>query len=811
MRARAPSGPRPPEEAGALALILRIGRYALHDRIASGGQASVYLGRAAGAGGFRRTVAIKRLHPHLQDDRKLVARFLDEARLAANIHHPNVVPILDVVVEGKEVLLVMDLVMGPSLAALLASARTAPEGPGLPPAIAIAVAVGALRGLHAAHEAVSEAGAPLGIVHRDVSPENVLVGADGTARVVDFGIAKALGRAQPTADGELAGKLGYMSPEQLRGEPLDRRADVYAAGVVTWETLTGRRLFEGDPAAVMMKVLEGAAPPPSAIAKGISPALDAAVARALRGDPGQRWETALAFAEALRRAQEPASPEALGARVEALEGDAIAALAKRVAEVEGRVETGPQERSAARRLGAVVVVVACGAAVAVISARGRRREAESAPATAPAREADASAFVSPVRSSAPRASGCGHAGESCCASAPACSNPSLSCRDGRCRGCAERLFSGPQANATCAVTTSKELVCWGLPILTPAGTKPTAVGLSAPSAMVLGTNNTLAVRDGAVFGWGYNHVGELGDARDGDHVPVPIQPSLTEVTDVSLVSRSEHSGACAVAKGRAYCWGSNYLGALGPAPIPGAKKIGAPRDVFPDAPMARVVAVVRGAIDAGCAIDEGRQLYCWGNEEPWHVLDGPSRTIAPPAGTMGYVPLDRAVNGVAMTLGSVCYAGDRAVVCWGANDTCQIGHPAGEGIARPGRPRALPEGLSLGKASGSIAPIGSVIAAGGHHFCVIDGAGAVWCWGSNNRGQSGMPLSTPTACAAQHVPLPRPVKQIVLGTLHSCALDEAGLVHCWGANDFGQLGRDDTGEGDEAPAVVPIVCDGSAR
>lgn len=212
------------------------GRYALYGPIASGGMAAIHFGRLVGTGGFARTVAIKRLRGEFLDTPEVITALLDEARLASRIRHPNVVSILDMVAGEEEVFLVMDYVVGETLAKLLTAAHSASERP--TPRIATAILTGVLFGLHAAHDATDERGEPLGIVHRDVSPQNVLVGADGLARLLDFGIAKGKGRLQTTRAGQLKGKVSYMAPEQILGEEPDRRSDVYAAAVVLWETLT---------------------------------------------------------------------------------------------------------------------------------------------------------------------------------------------------------------------------------------------------------------------------------------------------------------------------------------------------------------------------------------------------------------------------------------------------------------------------------------------------------------------------------------------------------------------------------------------
>ena len=274
-----------------------VGRYALYGELASGGMASVHFGRLLGPVGFARTVAIKRLHPHLARDPEFVAMFLDEARLVARIRHPNVVPTLDVVASDGELLLVMEYVQGESLGKL---ARAAAASGGVPLAVASAIFIGVLEGLHAAHEARSDRGEALDIVHRDVSPQNILVGEDGVAHVLDFGVAKAAGRLQETGEGQVKGKFAYMSPEQIAQLPVDCRTDVYAASVVLWETLTGRKLFEAESSAsVVYAVVHQAVTPPSKLAPHIPPALDAVIMKSVAKDKDDRYPTAIALGGAL--------------------------------------------------------------------------------------------------------------------------------------------------------------------------------------------------------------------------------------------------------------------------------------------------------------------------------------------------------------------------------------------------------------------------------------------------------------------------------------------------------------------------------
>ena len=289
----------------------RIDRYELYDEIASGGMATVHLGRLVGPAGFGRTVAIKRLHPHLAKEQEFVTMLTDEARVAGRIGHPNIVPTLDIVASNGEIFLVMEYVPGLTLAALMRQAHA--FGDRVPLPVATSIMVGVLHGLHAVHEARDEQGNPLEVVHRDVSPQNILVGTDGVARVLDFGIAKAAGRLHTTRDGQLKGKLGYMSPEQLSGRPVDRRTDIYAAAVVLWEVLTGERLFEGDDAgAVFGLVMQKQVPPPSTLVPGLPSALDEATLRGLERDPARRYARAREMALALENSVEMARASAIG-------------------------------------------------------------------------------------------------------------------------------------------------------------------------------------------------------------------------------------------------------------------------------------------------------------------------------------------------------------------------------------------------------------------------------------------------------------------------------------------------------------------
>jgi serine/threonine protein kinase len=263
--------------------------------------ATVLLGRIVGVGGFQRFVAIKRLHPHLAGDQEFVEMFLDEARIAASIHHPNVVPILEVGTSDRGYYLVMEYVEGDTLARLLARAATVHERIPLP--IVIRILLDTLAGLHAAHELHDENDENLHLVHRDVSPQNILVGIDGSARITDFGVARAATRLSSTRAGQLKGKLAYMAPEQARGGDIDRRADLFALGTVLWEVLADRRLFKGEGEAdTLNRVLFEPIPGLLETAPDTPPILGVVTMKALDRDPEKRHRDAAAFADELEKA-----------------------------------------------------------------------------------------------------------------------------------------------------------------------------------------------------------------------------------------------------------------------------------------------------------------------------------------------------------------------------------------------------------------------------------------------------------------------------------------------------------------------------
>jgi eukaryotic-like serine/threonine-protein kinase len=291
-------------------------RYEVLGKLASGGMGTVHLARMRGSLGFTKLVAIKTMHPRHATDPAACAMFLDEAQVTAHLRHPNIVGAVDFVAERGELMLVMDYIEGDSLRALQkAAANAAPAanaGERIPVSIACAIARDVLHGLHAAHEARDEHDRSLGIIHRDVSPDNMIVGLDGVARVLDFGVARARCAAVAEGDTAVRGKVVYMAPEQLAGQHdlIDRSVDVYAVGAVLWELLAGRRLFRGggSPRALheMIMKQEGVMPPSLAAggnaAATIPAALDAIVLAMIARDPKKRPRTALDAARAIEAA-----------------------------------------------------------------------------------------------------------------------------------------------------------------------------------------------------------------------------------------------------------------------------------------------------------------------------------------------------------------------------------------------------------------------------------------------------------------------------------------------------------------------------
>ncbi len=272
----------------------RIGRYTVIRRLARGGMAEVYLAREAGPAGVERLVALKVILPHMADEARFVAMFKTEVRVAATLDHPNIAQVREAGEVGGEPYLAMEYVHGKTVQSLLRAASE--QRIAIPLGCALALVIGASAGLHYAHERTDLSGRPLGIVHRDVSPSNLMLRYDGAIKLLDFGIAKAASQTAATATGFFKGKTGYMSPEQCADEPLDRRSDVFNLGILLYELTTARRAFYGDnPVAVINKIANARFTRPSRVVPGYPRELEAIVLRAMAADAAERHPTAEAL------------------------------------------------------------------------------------------------------------------------------------------------------------------------------------------------------------------------------------------------------------------------------------------------------------------------------------------------------------------------------------------------------------------------------------------------------------------------------------------------------------------------------------
>ncbi|MDP3499057.1 MAG: protein kinase [Myxococcales bacterium] len=277
-----------------------IGKYRVLKHLATGGMGEVFLARQDGLRGFTKLVVVKRLLPQFARDPNFLEMFLNEARLAAQLHHPNIVQVFDLGEEGGLFFIAMEFVHGASLRTVKQVLTEA--GKTLEPRLAASLCAQALNGLHHAHTLQDDAGQLLRLVHRDVSPDNLLVGFDGVVKVVDFGIAKATASVSTTTTGTVKGKFAYMAPEYLAGDPIDGRADVYSMGVVLYELLSGTRPFRGNSEpALIMSIMRDEPPPLHEKAPAVPAVLEAIVNRALAKDPAKRFQSAQQMATELER------------------------------------------------------------------------------------------------------------------------------------------------------------------------------------------------------------------------------------------------------------------------------------------------------------------------------------------------------------------------------------------------------------------------------------------------------------------------------------------------------------------------------
>ena len=303
-----------------------VGRYTLLAKLATGGMAEIFLARQAGPKGFEKLVVVKKILDTYAEDPDFVAMFLDEARIAAQLNHPNIVQIFDLGEDQGAYYIAMEYLAGESVSMLARTCRKLNQP--LPVAMSARLISVAAEALHYAHQKVDSSGKPLGIVHRDISPQNLFVTYEGALKVVDFGIAKAANKASHTQDGHIKGKLSYMSPEQARGEDVDPRSDVFALGIVLFELATGTRLFQFDDPIKTFSAVVGPALIPRAHERlpDLDPALDAIIAKALERDVHLRYASGAELHQALEqwlRTQEAQGTSAISAFMTGLFADRI--------------------------------------------------------------------------------------------------------------------------------------------------------------------------------------------------------------------------------------------------------------------------------------------------------------------------------------------------------------------------------------------------------------------------------------------------------------------------------------------------------
>ena len=749
-------------------------------RIAEGGMGYIEL-VARRQGRFSRLFARKRLLPALRVDPGFRAMFFDEARLAGLIRHPNVAAALEVGEDADGPFLIMDYVDGPSVAQIIE--RVEPRERLLPVAFCVSVAAQAARGLQAAHALVGADGSALRVVHRDISPKNLLVGFDGLVRVVDFGIAKASDNIDQTRLGVLKGSVGYMAPEYLRFHEVDGRSDLFALGVVLYEMLTRERLYGGvETSAIARRIIEE--PPPDIFdARDVPPELAGLLFELMAKEPELRPPDALTLAarlddianglaadqgpfdvSAFLQSELAAMREERQALVESAlagAGTTPAPAATRPA-LDATLETSaphgetadetktsaerPRVRARWRRRGpiaaALLLVLALVSGIAVRAARHRAR---------------ATAFLA------------GHGA----------------------------LWSGGWHS--CALRAD-HLLCWGNNVKAQLGdgtqesrSLPVDAPIAAPRDLALGEYHTCALRaDERVVCWGRNVRGEVGQpASLTSTVPVEV-PGVAGAQ--AIVAGRQHTCALLVG-GVVVCWGANESGQLG---RPASPEAGPPAEV-PGLP--RVAQIFAGGSNT-CAQAAGGPLQCWGANESGQLRDGTLVARPAPAPVPGVAGIARVAIGnrgragsrnpdLSKNAGYMCgLTGDGRVLCWGDNDTGQLGDGTRIDRAAPTPVLGIDDAIMI--------DVGDV------HACALRRTGRVLCWGRNEFGAVGDGTMGPSTVRPTPVEVQAlaDVVAIALGGAHSCARRRDGEILCWGVNNFGQLGD---GSNVLWPAPHPVV------
>jgi serine/threonine-protein kinase len=701
-------------------------------------------------GRFERRYARKRLHAQYRGDTAFRTMFMDEARVAGLVNHPNVVGVVDVGEDAEGPYLLMDFVDGVPFAKVIA--RAAAGGERLPLQIAIRLVSEAARGLHAAHELRAADGTPMNLVHRDVSPQNILVGFDGSVRVTDFGIAKAFGNASQTTTGVLKGTIGYLSPEQLRFEEPDRRSDLFSIGVILYEILSGKRLYENKQGHDGARRTLAEPPPDIGYERDdVPPALVELLFELLAKDRDRRLATAQELVVRLEGV--------LAGLIEAEGPLEIAAYMKARFEDDRRAQEARLRRLVAEADGAM-------------SSRARRRRRMAGLAVAAA------------------ALGFGIAG-------------TVAWRTAGTREAAARPGSARTAWAggwhSCAIE-SGALYCWGKNNEAQLGTgnqfdantRRLVLPRADLASVSLGFFHTCVCdRAGRASCWGRNVEAQLGTPPS----PLEKRPvAVPGVVDCAQIAAGALHTCALHRSGRVSCWGKNTDGQTGqPIESAGGARDSPPWGRWTDRPAARPITApapvdgVAGAVqidadgDQSCALLGDGRVLCWGDNRHGQLGDGTTTTRAAPAPVRG---LADAVEVAVGRYFACARARTGRVLCWGRNRDGTAGDGTREGRLAPVEVAGLADAVQ--------------ISAGSEHACALRRGGQIVCWGQNHVGQVGSRVG-------ERAPRPVPVEvadvaSLSSGEVHTCARHPGGLV-CWGGNATGQLG-DGTFDARFAPVSV---------
>jgi serine/threonine-protein kinase len=710
-------------------------------------------------GFFRRFYARKRLHAQHRSDPAFRAMFMDEARLAGLISHPNVVGVLEMGEDEEGPFLISDFVDGVAVGKILG--RVVEQGGRVPLQVALRIAIDAARGLHAAHEVTDGAGKFLGLVHRDVSPNNVLVGFDGTVRVTDFGIAKALGNFAHTSTGLLKGNAGYLSPEQLRFEEPDRRSDLFSLGVVLYELVAGTRLYASTGGTDGARRILNDPPPDLADTRPDVPdKLVELSFELLAKQREKRPQTALAVASRL---------EAILAGLIAQEG--VVDLREHMTAHFG--DLGAQQRAVRQKyLERLSADESEGSAPpSFASATSATTMQRPVARTRPARAAIAVAVaVALLGAGAWLGRSRGRAPDTAPPPAPLPTAAPHEAEGQPLPGATRTLWAGGWH--TCALQ-GRALYCWGKnnegqtgsnsTLDRPTRSRPGT--LEDVSSVGLGFFHTCAcTRDGRAHCWGRNVDGQLGN---GSTTPSLVPVDVTELAGCTQITAGSGHTCALSSAGAVSCWGSNAQGQLGkPGPAPAL----APVPVVGLEDVAEVQA--RG--EFSCARRISGAVLCWGSNSHGQLGDGATAERSTPAPVIG---VDDAVE-IALGRRFAC-ARRRAgtVVCWGENFRGQLGGGPG-----PNRRTAV-----------AVAGIADAVQIGGgsEHACALRRGGILTCWGGNGFGQLGLGAAGDPSLPRDAVPIGSPYLSVAVGEVHTCARHLGGVV-CWGRNGNAQVGDGST-------------------